>query len=256
MARKRKAEAVDQENTEASFFQEVGANLEISPKEPETEKGQQMRRHYLACAQSALHDGSLDYKALYQRYAGNPQAATELDQMVTKIALNSGNSSRQVIQVLAQGPFTQAQTQALSADEKKAKVPGLLKYAQEIVDSVQQQRYVEYANAALGKVQSYPDLYREHVGTDLTAIQLDQRVVASALQSGESVEAIASLLQQGPYARFQRDVKQMDAAGLEQYVRGAIAQVQNLQSLWSGPTERFANDHGSQSSQHDQSMER
>ena len=256
MARKRKAEAIDQENTEASFFQEVGANLEISPKEPETEKGQQMRRHYLAYAQSALHDGSLDYGALYQRYADNPQAAAELDQMVTKVALRAGSSSRQVIQVLAQGPLTQAQTQGLSAGEKKAKIPKLLKYAQEMVDSVQQQRYVEYANAALGKVQSYPDLYREHVGTDLTAIQLDQRVVAAALQSGESVEAIASLLQQGPYARFQRDVKQMDAAGIEQYVRGAIAQVQDIQLLRSRPTERLANDYTSQSSQHDQSLER
>jgi len=233
MARKRKPEAAEQEMPSSSSSQ-VDESSSAGPQEPATEKGQQMRAHYLACAQSALNDASLDYGSLYQRYVVDPQGVQGLDQMVARVALRAGSHARQVIQVLAQGPFTQAQTQGLSADEKKAKIPGLLKYAQETVDVVQQQRYVEYANAALGTVQAYPDLYREHVGSDLTAIQLDQRVVAAALQGGESADAIASLLQQGPYARFQRDVKQMDAGGIEQYARGAIAQVQTIQSLRLG----------------------
>ncbi|MEM9219155.1 MAG: hypothetical protein AAGD25_33075 [Cyanobacteria bacterium P01_F01_bin.150] len=236
MARKRKTETADQQVPASSS--QVDGSQGSSPKEPETEKGQQMRTHYLTCAQSVLNDGSLEYGSLYQRYVIDPQAAQGLDQRVARVALKSGSGTRQVIQVLAQGPFTQAQTQGISADEKKAKIPGLLKYAQETVDAVQQQRYVEYANVALGKVQAYPDLYREHVGTDLTAIQLDQRVVAAALQGGESADAIASLLQQGPYARFQRDVKQMDAAGIEHYARGAIAQVQDIQALRLGQTQR------------------
>ncbi|MGJ3248295.1 MAG: hypothetical protein ACFE0I_19715 [Elainellaceae cyanobacterium] len=69
------------------------------------------------------------------------------------------------------------------------------------------------------------------IGSDLTAIQLDQKVTAAALQAGESPDAIAALLQQGPYARFQQDVKQVSADTIEQYARGTIAQVQEIQSL-------------------------
>jgi hypothetical protein len=66
---------------------------------------------------------------------------------------------------LAQGPFTQQQTVDLEAEEKKAAIPGLLQYAQTVVSSVQQQRYLEYACAVTGTIQSYPDLYQEYVGS-------------------------------------------------------------------------------------------
>jgi hypothetical protein len=177
----------------------------------------------------------LSYLSLYQRYASDrsdiQQLARSLDQSVARVALQAGNSPRVVTQLLAQGPFTQFQTRNLSPEAKKAALPGLLQYAQATVDGVQQQRFVEYANAITGKVWNYPDLYREHIGSDLTAIQLDQKVAAAALKVGESGEAIASLLHHSPYSRFQRDVKQVKPEVVEQYVRGTVAQVQEIQSL-------------------------
>ena len=204
-------------------------------REPETEKGRLAREQYLAWARASLNEGLLDYSTLYQRYAGSSserqQVAQSLDQSVALLALRSGTSPRQVIQVLAQGPLTQYQTRDLSPEAKQAALPGLLHYAQATVEAAQQQRFVEYANAVTGKGWIYPDLYRAYIGSDLSAIQLDQKVAAIALKAGESGEAIASLLQQGPYARFQRDVKQVQPSVIEQYVRGTVAQVQEIQAL-------------------------
>jgi hypothetical protein len=82
----------------------------------------------------------------------------------------------------------------------------LLQYAQKTVDSLQQQRYLEYACSVTEKIQSYPDLYRDYVSSDLSAIQLDQKVTAAALGAGESGDGIAALLLQWLYSRFQQDV--------------------------------------------------
>ncbi|MGJ3248914.1 MAG: hypothetical protein ACFE0I_22935 [Elainellaceae cyanobacterium] len=222
----------DQQERETSTAPQTSGT---TPRSPETEKGRQVRVQYLAYAQMVLRDTRLIYADLYQRHASNrfqvQQSAQALDQAIATLALKSGTHPRQVIQLLAQGPFTQHQTQNLSPEEKKLAIPKLLNYAQSTVETIQRQRFVEYANAVTGKSWSYPDLYREHVGSDLTAIQLDQKVTAAALQAGESPDAIAALLQQGPYARFQQDVKQVSADTIEQYARGTIAQVQEIQSL-------------------------
>ena len=42
---------------------------------------------------------------------------------------------------------------------------------------------------------------------------------------------MAALLQQGPYGQFQRDVKQVKSGMIEQYARGTVAQVQEIQAL-------------------------
>jgi hypothetical protein len=119
----------------------------------------------------------------------------------------------------------------LAAAEKKAVLPKLMHYAKQTVEVAQQQRYTEYANAVTGKIRSYADLYREHITSDLMAIQLDQKVVAAALRAGESTEAVTYLLSQGPYARFQQDVKQVSAETIENYAKGTVSQVQSIQSL-------------------------
>ncbi len=207
------------------------------PKEPETEKGRLMRQQYLALAKASLKDAK-DYESLYTRYSENITSAQGLDQEVAKSALQTGKSPRQVIQLLAQGPFTQQQILGLSDEEKKAALPKLLQYAQTTVDSLQQQRYLEYACSATGKIQSYPDLYRDYVSSDLSAIQLDQKVTAAALGVGESGESAAALLHQGPYARFQQDVQGVAPQTIEQYARGTVAQVQAIQALQMGQTQR------------------
>jgi transcriptional regulator with PAS, ATPase and Fis domain len=205
------------------------------PREPETDKARALREQYLACARVALADPTLSYPSLYQRYASDQaevqQAAQSLDQAVAQVALQSGQVPRGVTQLLAQGPFTQFQTRDLSPEARQAALPGLLEYVQTTVEAVQRQRFVEYANVATGKVWNYPDLYREHIGSDLVAIQLDQRVAAAALQGGEGAGEIAALLQQSPYARFQREVKQVSPEVIEQYAKGTVAQVQEIQSL-------------------------
>ena len=205
------------------------------PREPETEKGRLAREQYLSSARAILGEPKLSYADLYQRYSGSgsetQQAAQSLDQAIARAALDSGNTPRMVIQLLAQGLFTQRQTYNLSPEEKQAALPKLLQYTQATVEGVQQQRFVDYANAVTGKVWNYPDLYRAHIGSDLTAIQLDQKVAAAALQAGESAESTAALLQQGPYGRFQRDVKQVRSGMIEQYARGTVAQVQEIQAL-------------------------
>lgn len=169
----------------------------LTAREPETEKGRLAREQYLSFARASLNDGSLEYSTLYQTYAGSSserqQAAQSLDQSVALLALKSGNAPRHVIQVLAQGPFTQHQTRDLSPEAKQTALPGLLHYAQSTVEAAQRQRFLEYANAATGKVWNYPDLYREHIGSDLAAIQLDQKVVAAALQAGESGEEFGDI---------------------------------------------------------------
>ncbi len=212
------------------------------PREPETEKARSLREQYLACARVALADQMLSYPNLYQRYASDQaevqQAAQSLDQAVARLALQSGQAPRGVTQLLAQGPFTQFQTRDLSPEARQAALPGLLEYVQTTVEAVQRQRFVEYANAATGKVWNYPDLYREHIGSDLAAIHLDQKVAAAALKGGETAMAIATLLQQSPYARFQREVKRVQPEVIEQYARGTVAQVQEIQSLRPGPIER------------------
>jgi Mg/Co/Ni transporter MgtE len=207
------------------------------PKEPETEKGRLMRQQYLALAKASLKEAK-DYESLYTRYSDHPTSAQGLDQEVARAALQTGKSPRQVIQLLAQGPFTQQQILGLSEEEKKAALPKLLQYAQRTVDSLQQQRYLEYACSVTGKIQSYPDIYRDYVSSDLTAIQLDQKVTAAALGTGELRESVATLLHQGPYARFQQDVQGMAPQAIEQYARETVAQVQAIQSLQSGYTQR------------------
>ncbi len=209
----------------------------LLPKEPETEKGRLMRQQYLALAKASLKDAK-DYESLYTRYSDNPTSAQGLDQEVARAALQTGKSPRQVIQLLAQGPFTQQQILGLSEEEKKEVLPKLLQYAQRTVDSLQQQRYLEYACSVTGKIQSYPDLYRDYVSSDLTAIQLDQKVTAAALGAGESGEAVTALLHQGPYARFQQDLQGLPPPMIEQYARGTVAQVQAIQALQVGPPQR------------------
>ncbi|MEO1351950.1 MAG: hypothetical protein AAFW84_24620 [Cyanobacteria bacterium J06635_15] len=216
--------------------QEASAGSEgLVPREPETEKGQLAREQYFAFAKAALRENLGDYLELFEKYANDQpetqQAAQGLDQTVAKIALQSGHSPRQVIQFIAQGPFAQYETRALSAEEKKAALPKLLHYAKTTVEDAQKQRYTEYANAVMGKIQSYADLYREHISSDLMAIQLDQKVVAAALRSGESAEAAVHLLHQGPYAQFQQGVKQVSAMTIDQYAKGTVAQVQSIQAL-------------------------
>ena len=213
------------------------ANL---PKAPETDKGKQARAQYFALAKATAR-GIQSYEDLYQLYAGSPAAAQALDQDVARTALKSGSSPRQVIQLLAQGPFTQQQTVDLEPDQKKAAIPGLLQYAQTVANTVQQQRYLEYACAVTGTIQSYPDLYREYIGSDLAAIQLDQKVTAAALGAGEKANAVAQLLQQGPYARFQLDVKHVPVQTIEQYASGTVAQVQAIQSLQGNQQQRGPN---------------
>jgi hypothetical protein len=97
---------------------------------------------------------------------------------------------------------------------------------------------LEYACSVTGKIQSYPDLYRDYVSSDLSAIQLDQKVTAAALGAGESGESVATLLYQGPYARFQQDVQGMAPPMIEQYARGTVAQVQAIQALQMGRSQR------------------
>ena len=208
------------------------------PKEPETEKGRLMRQQYLALAKASLKDAK-DYESLYTRYSDNPTSAQGLDQEVARAALQTGKSPRQVIQLLAQGPFTQQQILGLSEDEKKEALPKLLQYAQKTVDSLQQQRYLEYACSVTGKIQSYPDLYRDYVSSDLAAIQLDQKVTAAALGAGASGDVVAALLHQGPYARFQQDVQGTASPTIEQYARGTVAQVQAIQALQMGQSQRM-----------------
>ena len=207
----------------------------LLPREPDTEKGQQAREQYLVLAKAALRVNFEDYQTLFQAYASeepeDQQTAQQLDRTVAQVALQAGHSPRQVIQFVAQGPYVQCETRAQSPEEKKAALPKLLHYAKTQVDTAQKQRYTEYANAVTGKIQSYADLYREHVSSDLAAIQLDQQVVAAALRAGESAEAVTHLLYQGPYAQFQQGVKGMDAGSLDQYAKGTVAQVQSIQSL-------------------------
>ena len=220
---------------ESSQPNQEGESSTVEPREPETEKGRLAREQYLSEARAVLGGTKLSYADLYQRYSGDTsetqQAAQTLDQAVAKTALMAGKAPRMVIQLLAQGPFTQRQTCNLSPEEKQAVLPKLLQYAQVTVEGFQQQRFVDYANAVTGKVWNYPDLYRAHIGSDLAAIQLDQKVVAAALQAGESAESVAALLQQGPYCRFQRDVKRVKSGMVEQYARGTVAQVQEIQAL-------------------------
>jgi hypothetical protein len=206
-------------------------NSDLVPREPETEKGQLTRSQYLAFAQTVLKDSEIDYLSLYRKYAIAPQSAQSLDQSVAALALKSGVPPRQVIQLLAQGVFTQQQTRLLSFEEKQSALPKLLQYTQAIVETAQRQRFVEYASAVTGRSWSYADLYREHISSDLAAIQLDQKVAAAGLKAGESAEAIAALLQHSPYAQFQRDVKQVQAGAIEQYAKGTVAQVQEIQAL-------------------------
>ncbi|NET34892.1 MAG: hypothetical protein F6K19_23190 [Cyanothece sp. SIO1E1] len=201
------------------------------PREPETEKGRLVREQYLSIARTALGESTLDYLSLYERYSQDQPAAQSLDQSVARAALQAGHGPRQVIQLLAQGPFTQHQTRQLSPEARKAALPGLLQYAQATVEAIQRQRFVDYANTVTGKVWNYPDLYREHIGSDLIAIQLDQKVAAAALQAGEPADAVVGLLQQGPYAQFQQDMKQMQPAMIEKYAQGTVAQVQEIQAL-------------------------
>ncbi|MGF1500070.1 MAG: hypothetical protein ACFB8W_25055, partial [Elainellaceae cyanobacterium] len=116
-----------------------------------------------------------------------------------------------------------------------------MQYAQSTIETIQRQRYAEYAGVVTGKSWSYPDLYREHISTDLMAIQLDQKVAAAALQADEVPESVIGLLQEGPYAYFQRDMYQVSDETLERYATGTIAQIQEIQSLKPNKRERSPN---------------
>ena len=242
---KRKASASQdtdpESDSEAPVQNPAGADAS-QPRAPETEKARSMREQYLALSKAVLGDSALNYLSLYQRYASArpdiQQAAQALDQALARLALQAGNAPRVVTQLLAQGPFTQYQTRTLSSEDKQAALPRLLQYAQSIVEAAQRQRFVAFASTVTGKVWNYPDLYREHIGSDLAAIQLDQKVAAAALKAGEAPEAIAALLQHSPYARFQREVRQVKPEVLEQYAKGTVAQVQELQSLRPVPSEK------------------
>jgi hypothetical protein len=52
---------------------------------------------------------------------------------------------------------------------------------------------------------------------------------------------VSQLLQQGPYARFQLDVKHVPLQTIEQYASGTVAQVQAIQSLQLGQSQRSPN---------------
>jgi hypothetical protein len=212
------------------------------PREPETDKARLMREQYLSFAKAVLGDATLNYPTLYQRYASDrsdiQQSARSLDQSIATAALKAGVDPKITIQLLAQGPRTQYQARNLTAEAKKAALPGILQYAQSTVDAAQRQRYLEYAIAVTGRQWTYPDLYREHISSDLTAIQLDQRVAAAALRAGDSPESVTALLHQGPYSQFQIGLKQVNPATIEQYGRGTVAQVQEIQSLRPQTPER------------------
>lgn len=209
----------------------------VVPREPETEKGKRARSQYLAFAKSVLKAEFPDYLALFREYAKNDpdaqQSAQALDRSVAIAILQAGNPPRQVISILAQGPFTQYQTRDLTPDEKRAALPKLLHYAKTVVEDAQRQRFVDYANRVTSKIQTYPDLYRTHLDSDLSAIQLDQKVTAAALIDGDTPESVAALLLQGPYAQFQREVRQMSGEAIEQYAKGTVSQVQAIQSIQS-----------------------
>jgi ribosomal protein L18 len=215
----------------------------LPPKEPKTEKGRLMRQQYFALAKTVVKDVK-DYASLYDRYSNNTSAAQALDQEIARTALQTGKSPRQVTQLLAQGPLTQQQTMNLTPEEKKAALPDLLQYAQMTVDRIQRQRYLEYACVVTSKTQSYPDLYRDSVGSDLSAIQLDQKVTAAALGAGESGDGVAALLLQGPYSRFQQDVQGTPLQTVEQYARGTVTQVQAIQALQMGQPRRLDRSRG------------
>ncbi len=85
------------------------------PKEPETEKGRWMRQQYLGLAKASLKE-TTDYESLYSRYSDNSGAAQRLDQEVARAALQTDKSPRQVIQLLAQGAFTQQQILGFDLD--------------------------------------------------------------------------------------------------------------------------------------------
>ncbi|NJR66438.1 MAG: hypothetical protein HC772_15720 [Leptolyngbyaceae cyanobacterium CRU_2_3] len=72
-----------------------------------------------------------------------PKPHLRLTESVAALALKSGVPPRQVIQLLAQGVFTQQQTRTLSFAEKQTALPGLLQYAQAIAETAPQQRFVE-----------------------------------------------------------------------------------------------------------------
>ena len=89
------------------------------PKEPDSAKGKAVREQYFSLTK-ATGKTVKNYGELYQRYAPNSIAAQALDQEVAGVALKAGNSTRQVIQLLAQGPFTQHQAATLTPEEKQA----------------------------------------------------------------------------------------------------------------------------------------
>ncbi|WP_035988098.1 hypothetical protein [Leptolyngbya sp. KIOST-1] len=66
-------------------------------------------------------------------------------------------------------------------------------------------------------------------------------MTAAALGAGEQGEAVAALLHQGPYARFQQDLQGVTLPTIEQYARGTVAQVQAIQALQVGqPSQRIS----------------
>ena len=147
-----------------------------------------------------------------------------------------------MIQLLAQGPFTQQQIVGLSDEEKKETLPQLLQYAQKTVDSLQQQRYPwSMPVRQQGKFKSYPDLYRDYVSSDLSAIQLDQKVTATALADwrirGEFCSGFAA---PGAVCSFSAGCTGDDPRKrLSSMPEGQVAQVQAIQALQMGGSQQL-----------------
>jgi hypothetical protein len=78
------------------------------------------------------------------------------------------------------------------------------------------------AKSAARGVKSYKDLYERYVGSPNAA---------AALGAEENANAVSQLLQQGPYARFQLEVRHVPLQTIEQYTSGTVAQVQSIQAL-------------------------
>jgi hypothetical protein len=83
--------------------------MAAKPKEPENEAGKQARQQYLEQARRVIGEASLDYSALYQRFAQNDWAAIKLDDTVALAALKAGYSPKEVVGILHQGPYLQHQ---------------------------------------------------------------------------------------------------------------------------------------------------
>ena len=123
-----------------------------------------------------------------------------------------------MIQLLAQGPFTQQQTIGLELEGEESRDSWLA--------AVCPNGSQLGSAAALSRVCLCGD------GNDFKATRICienmsvvtsrpfswiRKLTAAALGAGENANAVSQLLQQGPYARFQLDVKHVPLQTIEQY---------------------------------------